>query len=60
MRSIEDIRSEVRYWEGVLEWLKATNKDLSVISDTIEKKAVQALASATILRWVLSETKKEG
>ena len=44
MRSLEDIRSEVRYWEGLLEGLRATNKDLSVIPDTIEKKAVQALA----------------
>jgi len=60
MKSEAEIKAELRYWQGMAEGLRGANEELTGKADTAEKKVVEAEASAMTLRWVLTETKKEG
>jgi len=53
MKSEADIKSELRYWQGRLEGLEGASKDLNEQMDTGEKKAIEAVAWAAALRWVI-------
>jgi len=56
MKTDIEIKTEIRYWQGVLDGLKLVGKDKGDV--TVNDAIVKAQASLDMLNWVLAVTDK--